>query len=686
MFRHFPSYVVTFIVGLLLIVFIAIPFCSVLIESFTVSGPLPLSELRSITLQALDYLDPETRKKMTNRWVNRAKPKHRMEAIAASLELLNIPVLWDRNATFDDQIAAAEKAVADIDAQTREKLEEIYPVAFVMLHKRIPLAFKIKKQISEEEFEVLRLGARKSFGLHHYMSVIIDERLQNAAKNSLLLAVTASCMTTLIAFIICYGINRGGIPYPNLMRYVTLTPLVSPPVMIATAAILLFGRNGLITSKILDQTFGWINADESNLYGMSGVIIAQILSFLPPAFIILDNVLSKHDGRVEEAAASQGASPWQVFTRVSLPLSQPGVIRSLILCFILSMTDFGNPLVIGKDMPVLAGILYDEIIGFQNTQLAAALAVWIIVPAVCIYFLLERIGKRKRFDTGNIAGGPPELPVPAVARVAITGLCFMVMALIILIYGSVLVGSFVKLWGIDNTFTIHWYTAKEAMPGFISEWIGVKAVWFSLKVALIAAPIGGILAIVVAYLVERVRPVGSNVLSFVALMPAILPGVIFGIGYIITFNLPFGIKELALTGTMSVLVLNLLFGHIYVGVLAGRTALKRLDASVDEAAEVLGASIFQRFTKVILPMMSHAALLGTLYVFVTAMTSMTSIVFLVSPGNILASFAIFDSAMQSHFGTACAMSVTMLAIVFAAMGLMGWFEKYGPRWARLGTH
>ena len=208
----------------------------------------------------------------------------------------------------------------------------------------------------------------------------------------------------------------------------------------------------------------------------------------------------------------------------------------------------------------------------------------------------------------------------------------------------------------------------------------------SLKVSLIAAPIGGILALVIAYLVERVRPAGSNALSFIALMPAILPGVIFGIGYIITFNIPFGIKELSLTGTMSILILNLLFGHIYVGVLAGRAALKRLDAAVDEAAEILGASLFQRFTKVVLPMMSHAAILGTLYVFVTAMTSLSSIIFLISPGNKLASYAIFDTASVSQYGPACAMSVTMLVIVFATMGFMGWFEKYGPRWARLGTH
>jgi iron(III) transport system permease protein len=210
---------------------------------------------------------------------------------------------------------------------------------------------------------------------------------------------------------------------------------------------------------------------------------------MPRAFIIIDNVLSKHDGRVEEAAASQGANPWQVFRYVTLPLSQPGILRSLILCFIMSMTDFATPMVIGKNIPVLAGILYNEIIGFQNTEIAAALAVWMIVPALTVYMLFQRIGRHKRYYTGDVVGGPPELPVPFAAKAFLTGIGFMLVLLIVLLLGSVVVGSFVRLWGVDNTFTIHWYTAKEAMPGFVSEWKGVEAVWYSLKIAAIGAPI-----------------------------------------------------------------------------------------------------------------------------------------------------------------------------------------------------
>ncbi|HLT00742.1 MAG TPA: iron ABC transporter permease, partial [Geminicoccaceae bacterium] len=556
-------------------------------------------------------------------------------------------------------------------------------VALIMLHKRIPLAFQVRDAISEAEFDALRTGTHETFGLDHYLSIFTEPRLARAARNSIVLALTTSGLTTTLAFLLAYGINRGGVPLPNLVRYGALTPLVSPPVMVAFAAILLFGREGLVTRGLLDGWLGWIDADVSNLYGIEGVIVAQTVAFLPAALIVLDNVLARHDAQLEEAAAIQGATSWQIFRRITVPLSQPGLMRAAVLVFVLSMTDFANPLIIGQDFPVLAGILYDEMIGFQNTRLSAALAIWLIVPAITVYLLLERVGRRKRFGTAG-APGPSELPVPALARFCLSGLAYGLLLLIAVVYGSIVAGSLVRIWGVDYTFTLDWYTGAD-VAGFLSGNRGLQYVGYSLKVALLAAPLGGLLAVVIAYLAERVRVPGRNVLSFVTMLPAVLPGVIFGIGYIIAFNLPFGMRELALTGTMSILVLNILFANIFVGVLAGRAALQRLDASVDEAAEILGASLWQRFVRVVLPMIQHAALLGTMYIFIHAMTTLSAVIFLISPGNLLASFAIFDSVLNAYYGIACAMTVAILAIVFAAMGAMWLFERRGPAWARIGA-
>ncbi len=210
----------------------------------------------------------------------------------------------------------------------------------------------------------------------------------------------------------------------------------------------------------------------------------------------------------------------------------------------------------------------------------------------------------------------------------------------------------------------------------------MTVVWESLRIAAFAGPLGGFLAIVVAYVVDRVRPPGANLIAFLALIPAILPGVVFGIGYIVAFSLPFGIKALSLAGSGAILVLNILFSNLFVGVLAGRAALQRLDAAVDEAAESLGAGMVRRFLQVTLPMLRPAFLLGLLYVFVDGLVTLSSIVFLVSGDYKMASVTIYNHATAGEYGLAAAKSVAILAIASATMFLFWLYEHRSFRRSR----
>ena len=383
MTRRLPGYIASAVVALILFIFIAFPLGAVLIESFSESGPMALTDLRAMTLDGLDLLEEKERQALVRRWVKAAKPKDRMEVTAATLQLIGSEVTWDRKAVFSQQIEAAGKTVAALDQDRRARFDEQYPIALVMLKKRIPLAFKIRDRLSPQEFTDLRTGENRFFGFKHYLSIFIEPRLQKGLRNSLFIATMTCLLTTLLAYALAFGVNRGAVPLPNLVALRNAdAPGVAagddrhrgdPDVRAAGAP---------SPGGCSDETLGWIDADVTNLYGLGGVIVAEVLSFLPAAFIIMDNVLGKHDGRLEEAASSQGAGPWQVFTRVTLPLSMPGLRRTVVLCFILAMTDFGNPLVIGQGIPVLAGILYDEMIGFQNTELSSALAMWMVVPAL----------------------------------------------------------------------------------------------------------------------------------------------------------------------------------------------------------------------------------------------------------------------------------------------------------------
>src|SRR5919206_287280 len=96
----------------------------------------------------------------------------------------------------------------------------------------------------------------------------------------------------------------------------TLPPLISPPFLVSLSFILLFGRNGIVTRALgLD----W------SIYGFHGIVVAQVFTFLPQAYILLADVLGNIDASLEEAAENLGAGLFTTLSRVTLALARPGL-------------------------------------------------------------------------------------------------------------------------------------------------------------------------------------------------------------------------------------------------------------------------------------------------------------------------------------------------------------------------
>ncbi|MCC7168439.1 MAG: iron ABC transporter permease, partial [Rhodospirillales bacterium] len=619
------------LLALALFLFVAVPLGAVLIKSVHLEEPLPAAEMRQVVRAALDKIEPQARAAQLERWLKSLDAKARMETVAATLIYLDRPVGWDRKGAFEMQIEAAEKAVAALEPGLRSRFEAEFPYQMVILHKRVPLAFRIKDQIPPAEFETLRSGTRPGFSLRLHTEFLTTPHLVKAAWNSVLVSTVTTVIAVTLAFALVYGLRRGVVPMPGAVRALVLLPLVSPPVIMAFAAILLFGRQGLITRRLLDGTLGLVEADSFNLYGFWGVVVAMVLSYLPHAYIVLDDVLARHGGPLEEAAASQGAGPAQIFLHVTLPLARPGILGAALVVFIQSMTDFGNPLVIGRGFPVLAGVVYTEITGFQNLAQAAALCLWLILPGLVGYALFVKLGASRRFATQASSARPPELPVPVMARRSLQGAALFTALAVVLFYGVVLAGSLTRVWGIDSTPTLDHFRLDPEFESSFARNLGLPLVWSSLEIAGMAALLGGFVSLAIAYLAERSPLRGRQALGLAAVLPGVVPGVLFGLGYLVAFNAPFGEKGLSLSGGAAILVLNILFANIYVGVLAGRATLQRLDRAIDEAAASLGASLAQTFWYVTLPLLGRVFVLATLYIFVHGMVTLSGVMFLVSP-------------------------------------------------------
>ena len=307
------------------------------------------------------------------------------------------------------------------------------------------------------------------YSLSVFASKFFDDRLWGlgclsggrcgVAWNSLFLAVLVGLITTTLGLIFALVVTRSGFRYKRALRALTVLPIITPPFVIGLALILLFGLSGAVTTFFSDafgiQPTRW-------LYGLPGVLIAQILAFTPIAFLVLIGVVEGVSPSMEEAAQTLRASKWQVFKTVSLPLMRPGLANAFLLGFIESMADFGNPLVLGGNFDVLSTEIFFAIVGAQYDQGKAAVLAMVLLCFTLGAFYAQRfwLGK-KSYTTVSGKGDSGMHPyMPRALSIPVLALAMIWAAFTMVVYAMIFYGSVVELWGVNNSLTFkHYITA-----------------------------------------------------------------------------------------------------------------------------------------------------------------------------------------------------------------------------------
>jgi iron(III) transport system permease protein len=488
--------------------------------------------------------------------------------------------------------------------------------------------------------------------------------------NTIILGISVATVGTLIGFLFAYVQVR--VPAPRLlkrfMHLMALLPIVSPPFALALSAIVLFGRSGLITRDLLGIDF--------NIYGLQGMVLVMSLSFFPVAYISLSGLMRALDPALDEAATNLGASRWHTFRTVTLPLLLPGLASGFLLLFVEALADLGNPIVLGGNFQVLASRMYLAIIGQYDTLGGAVLGILLLIPSLIVYFVHRYYADRA--SVVSITGKPSGRPAQLTNRFAAGVLLVAAMAvslLVVLMYGTIIFGAFTNLVGVDNTLTTKNFE-------FVLFGYGLEAVSDTVLLAGIATPLAGLLGVVVAFLVIRGRFRGRGALDFGTMLGVAVPGTVFGIGYLLSFNTPmeiFGIQVLPkLTGGAGLLGGAVAIVLVYVvrsvpgGLRSGAAALQQIDPTIEEASVSLGASQATTFRRVVLPLIRPAFLTGLIYSFARSMTAISAIVFLTTPQTRIMTQQILNETNAARFGNALAYCVLLIVIVCTAIGLLYW--------------
>jgi iron(III) transport system permease protein len=501
------------------------------------------------------------------------------------------------------------------------------------------------------------------------LSCVVGTGRCGVAWNSLFLAICVGFLTTVLGLIFALVVTRSGFRYRRAVRALTILPIITPPFVIGLALILMFGLSGSIT-QFFSELFGlqptrW-------LYGLPGLMIAQVLAYTPIAFLVLIGVVEGVSPSMEEAAQTLRASRWQVFKTVSLPLMRPGLANAFLLGFIESMADFGNPLILGGNFDVLSTEIFFAIVGAQYDQGRAAVLAIVLLGFTLTAFFAQRkwLGKKSyttvsgKGDSGVHPLMPRALAIPVLAIAAIWS------TFTVTIYGMIVYGSTVKLWGVDNTLTFkHYVTAfsvRVTEKGW--QWTGSAwdSFWTTIQIATIAAPLTAAVGLITAYLLTRQSFRGKNAFEFGTMLSFAIPGTVIGVSYILAFNVP----PIELTGTGAILVISFIFRNMPVGVRAGIASMSQLDKSLDESSLTLGANSWQTFRKIILPLLKPAILAALVYSFVRAMTAISAVIFLVSAKYDMATSYIIGRVENNDYGLAIAYSTTLIFVMLLAVGLL----------------
>lgn len=495
---------------------------------------------------------------------------------------------------------------------------------------------------------VVRILATPS--IEHWLQYFHREVFIRTTTNSLRMALLSTASAMVVGFVFAYALIRADIPWKPLFRTIALLPLVSPPFVTGLATILLFGRRGLITHGLLGISF--------NPYGWHGLWFAQTLAFFPIAYLAVAGVLRAISPSLELAAQNLGARPWVVFRSVTVPLAAPGLAAAALLVSILVLADFGNPLILGGDFHVLATEAYLQVVGQYNMEMAAVLGTVLLVPSLA-FFLGQRfwLGRRAYATvTGRPSGLEPRRIAPSV-RWMLFSACLLVAVVVGAIYLVIAVGAFSRTWGVDWSFSL---------SNVQHTFLGGRDVYNSVRFSVAAALLTVVTATVAAYLTQRKSFPGRGVLDFLTLLPATLPGTLVGIGFIIAFNQP----PLELVGTGAIIVIAMAIRTLPVGYRLAVASLHQIEPSLEWASRNLGASNFRTFVRILLPLLKYAFAGTCIYAFVRSINTLSAIIFLITPGNVVASASILGLADRAHWGQAAALSLVLILISLLALALL----------------
>lgn len=499
---------------------------------------------------------------------------------------------------------------------------------------------------------------KHGFTLAGFSSVITRSLYYQSLINTVEVGIGASALATLIGAPLAWLVARTDLPRRGLIRTLTTASYIAPPFLLAIAYVILMAPNtGALNRAIVAAT--GVERGPFNAYSMTILIFVTGLHTFPAVFLLTVAALESLDGSLEQAARVLGAGRLRTTLRITLPLVLPSVLGGALLAFVTAIALFGSQAILG-----IPGRVYTiptrvyQVLGYPPDYTLASALSMLLVALTVLALALQRRWLGRRVSTIGGRGSPAE-PV-ALGRwrwLALAACAFVILVAVVLPYGALGAVSLMRAWPagfVPSNLTLDNYT--QVLLGLE---VTQRAIGNSLLLGALTATLTMIMGVVIATIDLRTTFRGKRILDYLSVIPLGVPGIVLAVAILeLWLRLPIN-----LYGTLAILLIAYLTRFIPLAVRSSHAAIGQVDASLEEAARIGGASWWTAERRVVLPLAAPALVAGWILVFVPTLQELSASVLLFTPDTITLAVTILNFQENGKLELVSALGVVMLVLV-----------------------
>jgi iron(III) transport system permease protein len=513
------------------------------------------------------------------------------------------------------------------------------------------------------------LWSESGFSAHPYVEVFTDATFLRASWNTVIISFWVGVASVVIGATLAWLVTRTDMPWKRPVRALIMASFVTPPFLGAFAWTLLAGPN----AGALNKFYRFVSGSEDalfNIFTMPGLIFVMALYSFPYVFSMVANVFELVPTDLEDAAEILGADKWRAAWTITFPLALPALISGFIVAFLHSLSLFGAPAILG--LPAGIHTITTQIWAlFQyppRLDVAAAFSVPLLLATMVLIGVQKRILGRRGFSTVGGKGGQKRPVKLGGGRLPVLMFVLAVLSLsVFLPYWILLKAALSKAWALPLTWDN--FTFNNFTFAFIEYGDTQKAIYNTLKLGVLTATAGTLVAMLIAYITNRDLFRGARYLTFFALAPLVIPGIVLAVGLFIAYARP----PLVLYGTIWILFVAYLTKEMPIGFSQAESTFKSIHPELEEASRIVGANRLVSLKDVTAPLARSGLIAAWSFIFIGVIRELSASILLFAPASKVVSVVIFDLKEEGQVGVIAVLGILLLLVSFAVILVVQWF-------------